>query len=533
MEAGMKARSILSLRIFLGSAVILLGVFSALPMIPPRAVAADAPASRFSAERAMADLQIVAREPHAAGSASQATVRKYITEQVQALGIEPEVETSGSVANILVRLPGTDRSGTVLVTGHYDSHPPAPGAGDDGISTVAMLEAIRVLHAGGPHRNDVLFLFTDGEELGYLGASAFLSAHPESKVEISVVLCFDARPGNAPLVMWETSPGDAWLVRQMTGLRLAMLAGSWTNLAERGEIDTDFSVFAMSGFTGAEFENAEAGILYHTAGDTADAISPHLMQSYGVTMLALARHFGMIDLRSRTKAPDLTYFTLPLVGLVAYPAWVMPVLSSIGLLAVLVFAVIACRQKRFTLGRFLLALGLLLLGVALVVLCAQLAWGAVKQAIRAGPTGFEQSTAWQVGLMAGAAVLMVFLLAFLSRCFGVIPLSAAAVLLYLVVGFLFYYIGGGGNPLTTAWLAWPFVGCSAGMGVLLFARKPVWKAVLLACSAFLMLVLMIPQIWLAAYTREDAWIPALVVCAWISLLAPQVDAGFGRALVEA
>jgi len=69
------------------------------------------------------------------------------------------------VSNILVSMPGTNSTRTVLITGHYDSHPPAPGAGDDGLSTVAMLEAIRVLHASPALRNDVLFLFTDGEEL--------------------------------------------------------------------------------------------------------------------------------------------------------------------------------------------------------------------------------------------------------------------------------------------------------------------------------------------------------------------------------
>ena len=62
----MNKTSQIILCIILSAAVILLAGFSALQMIPPKAVPADAPATRFSAERAMTDLQVVAREPHSA-----------------------------------------------------------------------------------------------------------------------------------------------------------------------------------------------------------------------------------------------------------------------------------------------------------------------------------------------------------------------------------------------------------------------------------------------------------------------------------
>jgi hypothetical protein len=244
--------------------MLLLAGLSILQMIPPRAVPVEAPATRFSAERAMRDLEVVAREPHTAGSEAQAQVRAYTLEQVEALGLRAEVETSGQIANILVRLPGTDSTGTVLVSGHYDSHPPAPGAGDDGISVVAMIEALRVLSAGQSLRNDLLFLFTDGEELGWRGAYAFMLAHPEAKDETGVLLVFDARPGNAPLSLIESSPGDAWLIRQMTGLTLPFWTGSWKNIQERREMDTDFDVFQPAGFTGLAFENEASGTRYHT-----------------------------------------------------------------------------------------------------------------------------------------------------------------------------------------------------------------------------------------------------------------------------
>jgi acetylornithine deacetylase/succinyl-diaminopimelate desuccinylase-like protein len=131
----MKTNS-LFLRIILGIGLLLLASFSTLPLIPPHAVSADAPATRFSAERAMTDLAVIAKEPHGTGSEAQERVREYIIAQVETMGLSAKLQTSGPLSNILVRIPGSDSTGTVLVTGHYDSHPPAPGAGDNGISVV-------------------------------------------------------------------------------------------------------------------------------------------------------------------------------------------------------------------------------------------------------------------------------------------------------------------------------------------------------------------------------------------------------------
>ena len=168
----------------LGLAVVLVAIawIVALPVVPPDPVPTSAPQDAFSAQRAMEDLRVVAREPHPVGSAAQERVREYILAQAKALGLPAEVqrrsgvespmwgERSGTVENVIVRVPGT-RSSTpdVLITAHYDSVPVGPGAGDDGASVAAMLETMRVLEAGPPLKNDVVFLFTDGEEFGWLG----------------------------------------------------------------------------------------------------------------------------------------------------------------------------------------------------------------------------------------------------------------------------------------------------------------------------------------------------------------------------
>jgi acetylornithine deacetylase/succinyl-diaminopimelate desuccinylase-like protein len=76
--------------------------------------------------------------------------------QVQRTGIASLVDTfpgpygAGTVENILVRLKGTNSTGVLLLTAHYDSVSTAPGATDDGSGVVTLLETLRALRSGEP-----------------------------------------------------------------------------------------------------------------------------------------------------------------------------------------------------------------------------------------------------------------------------------------------------------------------------------------------------------------------------------------------
>ncbi|MDW3502806.1 M28 family metallopeptidase, partial [Escherichia coli] len=81
--------------------------------------------------------------------------------------------------NVIGVLPGTDRSKpAVLIMSHYDSVANSPGAADDAAGVAAALEVARALQAGPKPARDVIFLFTDGEEQGLLGADAFFARDP-------------------------------------------------------------------------------------------------------------------------------------------------------------------------------------------------------------------------------------------------------------------------------------------------------------------------------------------------------------------
>jgi acetylornithine deacetylase/succinyl-diaminopimelate desuccinylase-like protein len=186
----------------------------------PRApVPASAPAQIFSAERAYADLQRIAGpEPTPIGSVGSDAIRDQLVAALSAAGFNVEVQTgvgsqtfesttvAGRVDNVVASLAGQDSTGSVVLAAHYDSTFGTPGASDDKASVAAMLETARTLASGGPMRNDVVMIFTDGEEAGLLGASSFVAEHPLAD-RGGVVLNWEATGNAGPSVLFETSSG--------------------------------------------------------------------------------------------------------------------------------------------------------------------------------------------------------------------------------------------------------------------------------------------------------------------------------------
>ena len=182
---------------------------------PPGGVRADAPEGRFSSERAFAHVEEIARAPHPVGSKEHERVREYLVAELTALGLDPRVTRSGPLANVSVLLPGTGGSGgetgTLLLVAHYDTKPAAPGAGDNGAAVAAILETLRALGPGPNLENDLLVLFTDGEEIALLGARAFVASDPRAR-DVDFVLNFEARGSSGRSLLFQTSRPNRRLI---------------------------------------------------------------------------------------------------------------------------------------------------------------------------------------------------------------------------------------------------------------------------------------------------------------------------------
>jgi hypothetical protein len=312
---------------------------------PPPAVPASAPPTDFSAARALVHLRAFAREPHPVGTAAHDAVRDYIVQQLSGLGVRPEVQTAtvvsprwgspysaATVYNVLARLPGTGSTKAVMLAGHYDSVSAGPGASDDGHSVALQIETLRALLVGPRLRNDVVFLFTDSEEGGLLGAKGFLEHHPLAK-QIGLVMNFEARGASGPAMMFETSEGNGRIVREFAAAAPHPVTSSLSYEAYKLlPNDTDLTFFKQAGLAGLGFAFVDDVAYYHTQYDDVAHLDPRSLQQEGDYALALTRRFGNIDLRDLESA-DATYFVLPFFGCIVYPvSWSVPLAVFAGLL---------------------------------------------------------------------------------------------------------------------------------------------------------------------------------------------------------
>lgn len=326
----------------------------------PNPVPANAPPAAFSAERALAHIRVIAAAPHPIGSPENDGVRKYLVEQLAALGLQPQIFSGvgvyksasniniGATQNILGYLPGAANSRSIMLVAHYDSVYSAPGAADDGAGVAAVLETARALRAGPALNNDVFFLLTDGEEAGLLGADA-VSSLPWMK-KIGLIMNFEARGNKGPSLLFETGANNAALM-DVVAHRSSYPVGSslFYSLYQLLPNDTDFTVFRRQNIPGLNFAFGEDLDAYHSRLDTPANLSLSSLQHHGSYALDLTRAFGAMDLSnlSRMKGDDV-FFDWFGAHFVAYrESWVIPgqVLGTIGLFTA-IFLGIKSRKAR-------------------------------------------------------------------------------------------------------------------------------------------------------------------------------------------
>ncbi|MCW8872023.1 MAG: M20/M25/M40 family metallo-hydrolase, partial [Xanthomonadales bacterium] len=237
--------------------LVLLGVLRSYST--PSPVDAGAPDVVFSAYRAEAILRelLAEKAPHVAGSPHNALVRDRIIAQLQAFGYEPETQarfhcnplfgTCSPVENIIALKPGARGEHAILLTAHYDSVWAGPGAADDGAGVAAILEIARMAADFPAFDNDVIFLFSDSEENGLIGADAFAGHHPLF-ARVKAVLNLEARGVAGPSVMFETGEGNRRVIRMLAKHIDRPVANSLTyEMYKRMPNDTDYTVYKRKG----------------------------------------------------------------------------------------------------------------------------------------------------------------------------------------------------------------------------------------------------------------------------------------------
>ena len=347
-------------------------------MMPQWVSSDDSLLSEYSSKRALEKVKVISENPHFIGSSNHKIVGDYLVKELQKMGLETQIQEGTTLSdwgnltkskNILARIKGSDSSKALLLLSHYDSapHSYSHGASDDASGIATILEGVRAfLENKTSHKNDIIILFSDSEELGLNGAALFVTKSNWAK-EVGLVLNFEARGSAGPSYMlMEVNKGNANMVKEFTDANPSYPVSNslMYSIYKMLPNDTDLTVFREQGkIQGFNFAFIDNHFNYHTAQDDFNHLSPKTMEHQGTYMVPLLNYFANSDLTSLQSSEDYVYFNTP-INFVSYPfSWVFPmVLIAVFLFLFLVFIGLGKRVLMFSeIGKgFLFFLGALL-----------------------------------------------------------------------------------------------------------------------------------------------------------------------------
>ncbi|MEA5597906.1 M20/M25/M40 family metallo-hydrolase [Rivularia sp. UHCC 0363] len=503
--------------------ILLLSVVIALwQLIPPAVIPASAPLTEFSAQRAMQDLAVIAQKPRPMGSAGNIAAREYLVEELTAMGLQPTVQKtavvqrfpgsqvfeSGTVYNVVARLQGGDRtgalaeggsSGSIALDAHYDSGATGPGASDCGSCVVTLLETARILKNEPSLKNDVIFVFTDGEENGDLGARGFVKEHPWAK-DIRLAINFEAMGSGGPSLLYKTSPNNNTLIKEFIQAVphpfVSSLFSSFLNLFSAQRLGCDLEEYMDYGSAGLGFFYGADTPAYHTARDSIEVIDPRSIQHQGSYALGLVRHFGNLDLSNITADINAVYFNI-LPGVVIYysQAWVIPQMVITGLLLIAV-VIIAIQRKQLTLKGISLSAVAFILSIVGAVVVVNLVWWFVKvlnSNLQIFIIGYYQSNIYQAALIALTIAVMSAFYTWLLTRFHLHDLFLGTIFVWAALMVLTSLLMPGASYLFTL----PLFFSLLGLGWIFLKYKQIdnsWQQVIiLSVTAIPGIILLIPD----------------------------------------
>jgi hypothetical protein len=280
-------------------------------------------------------------------------VANYLVKELQKMGLETSLQEGYSFSdwgtltkckNILARIKGTSSEKALVLLSHYDSapHSYSKGASDAGSGVATILESVRAFtYTKKQHKNDIIILFSDAEELGLNGAALFVTQHKWGK-EVGLVLNFEARGSSGPSYMlMETNAGNTNLVKEFAeaNAKYPVSNSLMYSVYKMLPNDTDLTVFREEGnIQGFNFAFIDGHYNYHTIQDDVNHLSKNTLAHQGEYLMPLLSYFSNADLNTSKATEDDVYFTIPYT-FINYPfSWILPmVIIAFALLLIILF----------------------------------------------------------------------------------------------------------------------------------------------------------------------------------------------------
>ena len=166
----------------------------------------------------------------------------------------------------------------ILIGNHYDGHDIGQGAEDPASGLVAALEVARVLpRLAAQLQRTVRFVLFGVEELGLMGAHAYVNGHPEEIAATRLMINMDASGGQAPLGLMIYGPDTTDYFRALfTEMGEDLPVDRETSpLREPEHLSADHYPFMATGVPCAFIRDPEMSLtkdFYHSAHDTVDKV---------------------------------------------------------------------------------------------------------------------------------------------------------------------------------------------------------------------------------------------------------------------
>ncbi len=490
---------------------------------PPSLRAPNPSGPDFDLGLALTDLRAISRAPHVTGSPENVRVRDYLITRLQAVGVTPQLQNGfgvrqgtrgrrgiavAPVSNIVALLPGRDRSQpAVLIMAHYDSVPFSPGAADDGAGTVALLETARILTQGPQPQRDVIFLITDGEEMGLTGAQLFFDRHPLAR-RVGIVVNAEARGSRGRAGMFQTSPGSAALVELWADNAISPTGTSLSSAIYRMlPNDTDLSVSLEKGVAGINAAFTDGYFDYHSTTDSFATLDRATLQHIGDFAVTTTRALAMAEALP-AQDRDSVYFDVFGLGVVQYPVWLGWLPLGLAALAL----GLAIRREPVAAARLIAGT---LAVAALTVALALVAHFLIEALTPAGLTGFRER---QAESEASLAVLVALIAGGIMLARPRRTMAIGAVILLIIAGVAMQIALPAGGFI----FGWPaLAGAIIALSVNAAARERPGLAAMLAIGMpVLIAVLMLVQQFYVTVGTMTAGVVAQAVPFVIALLAP-------------
>jgi len=473
-----RVAALLAVFVLILAALALKGALLTLP-------APSAGSDGFNADRAAARLARILgdQRPHPVDSDAGDSVRARLAAEMRGVGLAPretgDLACNGDARNRavtcarvrnLVATIGPAQGNHILLVAHYDSTFAGPGAGDDGIGVATMLEVAHLLR-GRRLARPVTFLFNEGEEVGLLGARAFLERDPLA-ARVGTLINLEARGVSGPAIMFETSRPNGAAVALYRAAAARPVANSFsTDLYRLLPNSTDVAVFEERPWTILNFAVIGNETRYHSAGDDLAALDRRSLRHMGDQALAVTMRAAAGEApaaRGERLYADLLGRTLV----------ELPLMFGLVLLGLLLLFFLLEAWRRRALGRPLLAMAVALAGSAAFAFAGHF----VVQLLRAGDYWRAFPLATTIAVYASALAACVAALLLIARTGERTRLRAAFWLIFTGLGAALCAVA----PGAAIYFLLPPLAAAIGMAA---ARRFAWAERAGAIAAALLLFL--------------------------------------------